>query len=944
MNAEQYLSDAILQWMKDHAWKGLNEFQAKVITLFNTTDYNLILSGRTGIGKSEAWYFSVLSECINEFRSGVLALYVAPLKALINDQAKRLEELCGRLGVRVTKWHGESKQSEKRTLLNKPEGIVLITPESLEAMFQCHPEYIVPLFGKLKYIIIDEMHTFLGRDRGAHLESLLFRRQEACQNQVRYFGLSATLGDDITYAKSFFGNLEKTKVISEKAVKEIETEFRYFPEEEKEGYPNAAIQSLKEDITGHASLIFCGSRGRTEEIVKAVKDLAADPEKGNYLSHHSSISRKSREETEQFAKTATSFGIFNTITLEHGIDIPRVDLICQIGPVHSVSSILQRAGRSGRRDGHPVIHFYNTRPWEYLQNRAGLALAQKGQIEATDTKTCPYHVVLQQMLSLIKEKGRISKDLLIQLVQKNPALQFCGKDEANQIIDYLLSKEILQEFNDELIIGLNGECLVGRMDSYTVFLTPVTYRVIANGKSIGELEPSTGFSEGATLLLGAQMWEIIGIDRKKFVLYVKESNQGKKPSFLSGSPMTCPEIEQEMLTQLYQGDDPVIEEIHKEFAGIKRIGLRGTPVIAGEGKMISIYPFSGTKVFNTLAILFNAVKDGYRLSIPLSWDEFITMAKSFIENPPAMEYYLLDGVSGDDFVPKVKMEQDLPPILRAKTEASIYYDVTGALAFLGDMIDDAGQRDIPIMSGIRQQNAIPNFLGVNCPEPTKALGGAIYVQHMFISKSTWPSRKKDKALSFAHEGMKWIESVAGMWNKQVTFVESVPIEISTSEDMIPNDYDSPLRDANDINTYISKSCLSNVEHIGRIASHEHNCQRWILFLHIDSPGRSYAQSTGELKNGFLGTCFLFNGKGLSASGVDAHEILHLFGAWDLYEGPGEQSRNNAKKLRRMYPDEVMLNPNYPATTRTLSPVTAWRVGLTKEKEPWFDAIVPINQK
>lgn len=942
MNAEKNLSDAILQWMKDHHWKGLNEFQAHVITQFFTTSHNLILSGRTGIGKSEAWYFSVLSDpkFVNELLSGVGVLYIAPLKALINGQTKRLEDLCERLGVRVTKWHGESKQSEKRSLLNKPEGIMLTTPESMEAMFQCHPEYVTVLFGKLKYIVIDEMHTFLGRDRGTHLQSLLFRRQETCQTQVRYFGLSATLGDDIIYAKSFFGEPEKTKVISEKSGREIETEFRYFPEEEKGKYPDAAIQSLKEDITGHASLIFCGSRGRTEEIVKAVKDLSEDSEKGHFLSHHGSISKERREETEDFAQNATSFGIFSTITLEHGVDIPSVDLICQIGPVHSVSSILQRAGRSGRRDGHPIIHFYNSRPWEYLQNRAGMTLAQKGRIEATDTTLRPYHVVLHQVLSLVREKGNCSRDSIMEFIRKTPALSFCSEDEANQIVDYALSQEILQEFNGELIIGLSGERLVGRMDSYTVFLTPVTYRVIANGKSIGELEPSTGFSEGATLLLGAQMWEITGIDRKKFVLYVKESDQGKKPTFLSGSPMTCPEIEQEMLSLLYQGGDSVTEDLHQEFMGIKRIGKRGTPVTTGDACMTSVYPFSGTRVFNTLAILFNAIKDGYRLSIPLSWNEFVSMAAGFIENPPSMEEYLLDGVSGEDFVPKVKLEPYLPPILRAKTEASMYYDLTGAIAFLGDLIGDAG----PVMSRTSQNNAIPNNSSAKCSGSGMALEGDIYVQHIFISRSTWPNRKRDKALSFAHEGMNWIEGVASMWNKQVTFVESEPIEISTSAELIPNDYDSPLRDTNDINIYISQSGLSSIEHIGKIASQEHNCQCWILLIHVDSPGRSYAQPAGVLKNGFLGTCFIFNGKGLSASGVDAHEILHLFGAWDLYEGPGEQSRTNAKMLRNMYPNEVMLNPHHSARTRTLSPVTAWRIGLSKEKEPWFDTIVPINQK
>ena len=135
----------------------------------------MLLTASTASGKTEAAFFPILTLMDEDPPRSVGALYIAPLKALINDQFGRLTELCEEAGIPVTRWHGDVPQSQKRKLLRKPAGILQITPESLESlMINKHME-IPSLFSDLRFIVIDEIHSLLRGDRGMQTFCLIER-------------------------------------------------------------------------------------------------------------------------------------------------------------------------------------------------------------------------------------------------------------------------------------------------------------------------------------------------------------------------------------------------------------------------------------------------------------------------------------------------------------------------------------------------------------------------------------------------------------------------------------------------------------------------------------------------------------------------------------------------------------------------------------------------
>lgn len=177
-------------------WAELRPIQCDAIDEMAETLNHLIISASTASGKTEAAFLPILSSIVEDHQSSIRAIYVGPLKALINDQFRRLEDLCIMTEIPVHKWHGDASQAGKQKARNNPSGVLLITPESIESLFINHSSKLKTMFSDLSYIVIDEMHSFIGTERGAHLKSLISRLTPISKQHVRLIGLSATLGDD----------------------------------------------------------------------------------------------------------------------------------------------------------------------------------------------------------------------------------------------------------------------------------------------------------------------------------------------------------------------------------------------------------------------------------------------------------------------------------------------------------------------------------------------------------------------------------------------------------------------------------------------------------------------------------------------------------------------------------------------------------------------------
>ena len=621
------LTEPIRRYIRDRRWEALRPIQAAAIQHILASDDNFILASRTASGKTEAAFLPILSK-VDFQRPGVAVLYVSPLIALINDQFQRIEQLCQYLDVPVTKWHGEASRGQKQRLLRQPAGIVLITPESLEAMFTNAPYHVKTLFAGLQYVVIDEIHAFLGTDRGLHLQSLLARLAAVNRDRFALVGLSATIGD-YAEAKHFTGEPDRTKVLLDRAAQEMLTQFRYFGPEPgaKPGgggdLPLDLLKDLYKQTSTSKALIFPNSRGLAEFIAVKLRQIS-DRVHGhaNYFSHHSSVDKEVRGYVEYFAKNnqRLPFCIACTSTLELGIDIGSVDKVVQIDTAQSIASLIQRVGRSGRRDGEPSqLLLYATHPWSLLQSLACWLLYQEGFVEPLRQARQPHDLLLHQALSITKELSGVRRTELVRRLRANPVFAEITLTAIDAILDELLARDWLEALGPELIVGVEGEFVVNGRDFYSMFRSEPAFKVFYAGKTVGEIPFSPQVQEQENLLLAARTWKIKEVDFTAKRIEVIPANDGKKPLFFGGGGTIHPRIREKMLHLLAStSQHPELDAASREALGVLRrtfsqFGLPAVPtherpVLAKSGGEVKLYTFTGTRINRGLALLLEAAE------------------------------------------------------------------------------------------------------------------------------------------------------------------------------------------------------------------------------------------------------------------------------------------------------------------------------------------------
>ena len=609
------LSEPVRKFIRDKGWEQLRPIQTAAIAKILASDDNFILASRTASGKTEAAFLPILSK-VDFNDSGVQVLYISPLIALINDQFYRIEELCKNLDVTVTKWHGEANKTLKERLIKQPNGIVLITPESLEAMFVNKPFNVKHLFSNLKYVVIDEIHSFIGTDRGIQLKSILSRLQKINSKTFSIVGLSATIGD-YDEAKKFTGNELKTKVLLDRTAKEINALFRYFKNKNEE-LPLELLKDLYIETKDNKVLIFPNSRGRAEEVAVKLRKIS-DRVKGhpNYFSHHSSVDKEVREYVEYFAKNNNrqNFCIACTSTLELGIDIGTVDEVVQIDATHSIASLIQRVGRSGRKDGESSnLYLYTTNEWSLLQSIACWLLYKEGFIEPPQKNEKPFDILVHQALSITKGHSGIMLTELINQLKENAAFREIELSEIGEILKHLVDIDFFEKLQNEVIIGVEGEKVVNSRDFYSLFKTEENFKVINAGNKIGEIPFSPQIIEDENILLAAKIWKIKFVDHKAKKIEVIPTNDGKKPIFFGGGAIIHQRIREKMFEVLFSKteydflDQPSCDEIEimrKDFSVFNINDLQSKRPLLITEKHLQLFTFTGTRVNRTIQLLLN---------------------------------------------------------------------------------------------------------------------------------------------------------------------------------------------------------------------------------------------------------------------------------------------------------------------------------------------------
>ncbi len=701
----ELLSESIRKYIRDKRWESLRPIQAAAIAKIISTNNNYIIASRTASGKTEAAFLPILSK--TDFnKAGVQVLYISPLIALINDQFYRIEDLCKDLEISVTKWHGEAKKSLKISLLKNPNGIVLITPESIEAMFVNAPYNVSALFGNLNYIVIDEIHSFLGVDRGLQLMSLLSRIQQINISKITVIGLSATIGNEnYIEAKRLTGDIENTKVLLDRTKKETEAKFKYFNNSTTE-LSLDLLKDLYKETSNHKVLIFPNSRGRTEEIAVKLRKIS-DKVNGHkfYYSHHSSVDKEIRESIEHFAKSNERFNfcISCTSTLELGIDIGTVDKIVQIDSTHSVSSLVQRIGRSGRREGEKsIVNIYATDKWNLLQSLACWKLYKDEFLEPVITAKKPFDILFHQMLSIVKQLSGCKRTNLINRIKKNSTFESILENEINNLIDESIKSDYLEIIEHELILGIEGEKIVNSREFYSVFKTEPNFKVIFSGKTIGDIPFSPQVKIDENLLLAARIWKIIDIDFDGSKIIVIPAKDGKKPMFFGGGGNIHPKIREEMLRilksnetyiELDESSNLILSELRYDFKNFKINDLVfDKPLIKKESKFL-IYTFTGTKINKSLSFLLNQTGrevhlDDHSSSFEIEIEdiEFNSLIKQVNQIYSRIDDHLITELKGNEsLIGFSKWGTYLPIEYQSQIVKERYFDFANAIELINNM-------------------------------------------------------------------------------------------------------------------------------------------------------------------------------------------------------------------------------------------------------------------
>lgn len=565
----ELLHESMQRWIWKQGWTSLRDIQESSIPVVLRRDCDVIISASTAGGKTEAAFLPIISNIISEPSVGYDVLYVSPLKALINDQYRRLLDMTLDAKVDVTPWHGDVAASRKSKSIKAPSGILIITPESLESFLINKHTIVKSALGNLKYVVVDELHAFIGNERGKQLQSLLSRLEVITDNKPPRIAMSATFSD-YEKVKTFLRPDQSVPCVIP-AQGESNHEIRilikeYIPEKEK-GVEEDIAQEIFLKLRGHNNLAFTNSRVDAENYAVLLSDKCDEANVPNeFRVHHGSLSKVERESVEhELQQGQTPITALCTSTLELGVDIGKVKSIAQIGKANSVSGLRQRLGRSGRRNEPSILRVFSVEHQaesgtlydlraNLVQNIAVIELLRIKQYEQPFVSKPHLSTLIQQILSLIASYSGFYPKEGWEILCNRGAFKSIQPSIFLQLLKSLGENDVISQLNTGLIvIGKEGERLLRKPDFYTAFVSPIDYTVINtyNSKRIGVLQYMPEVNH--QIILAGRRWNVEKIDEKAKNIYVKRISSGGKISFLSDGA-EVDEIIARKMKEIYMSD------------------------------------------------------------------------------------------------------------------------------------------------------------------------------------------------------------------------------------------------------------------------------------------------------------------------------------------------------------------------------------------------------
>ncbi|GAA5513055.1 ATP-dependent RNA helicase DeaD [Deinococcus carri] len=630
------LAPFIQEYIWRHGWTEIRAVQAAACAALLDTDDHVLIASGTASGKTEAAFLPILTSLHENPPQSIGALYIGPLKALINDQFYRLDGLLEESGIPVGAWHGDVSASRKKKTLEQARGVLQITPESLEGLFLRRGSTLAHLFHDLRFVVIDEVHAFMADERGRQVRCLLERLERVTRVPPRRVGLSATLGDFSLAQAWLRGNTGRNvQVVNDAGAKRrLHLALEHFPlqqAEEKEDFgpldeAPGLYAHLYERTLGRKSLVFLNSRQGVEDAVVALRQIAeAQASPDIYHVHHGSVAAAYREDAERaMREEGRPACTVATVTLELGIDLGQLERVLQVDPPPSVSSFVQRLGRTGRRGGPGEMIFYTLErshrdqdpphkrlPWTLLQSVATVQLyLEERWVEPTRQPRLPFSLLIHQTLGALEQYGeQAPRDLAVRVLTLSP-FRHVSQEQYRALLQGLLTSDHLQRTDQGgLILGLAGEKLVQDWHFFAVFPDVPEYAVFNGISEIGTL--SSAPEVGRVISLSGRAWRVTDVDEKRRQVFVRRERGRNTTAWASGGGEVHDRVVQKMREVLVSDADypylqPAARARLQEARTLARAtGLLDGPLHALSDRQLLLLPWRGTRVHGTIGAVLS---------------------------------------------------------------------------------------------------------------------------------------------------------------------------------------------------------------------------------------------------------------------------------------------------------------------------------------------------
>lgn len=655
---------------------------------------NAVVLAPTAGGKTEASMFPVLAELIERPVTSVGALYVAPIKALLNNQAERLGTYTEMVGLRRFVWHGDTPETEKKAFKREPTELLMTTPESLEVMLISPRVPLVPLFSQLKYVVIDEVHALAGQDRGAHLMSVIERLAAVGGQDVQRVGLSATVGNPIDILAWLQGSSKRQGVVVDPPAEARSNRLSVSLPGSLAGIAAAGAERAR----GKKSLFFCQARATAESVAERMRGQGTDV----YV-HHSSVSLEERQLAEERFHRGKDAAIVCTSTLELGIDVGDLDAVLQVDAPSTVSSFKQRLGRTGRREGQPSRMAFLCEDTESVLLAAGLIeLARAKWVESVPVQTRCWPVLVQQLMAMALQWGAIGADEAWSQLTRVPDFRGIRREEFDKLLQHLVAHEFLFLSAGKYSLGDKAERMFGRKnfaELYAVFSTPVMYRVLAGAQEIGSIEPTfvERLVEGmSAFLLGGRPWVVQLVVHTERIVQVAPAPAGKKPTWGGFMPKFLGFEVCQQIRKIIEGDEALSYLDESAAKGLADLRADLGPLLRASGPAVQLtsegyalwWNYAGGRINHTLKFALE-VTQGWKV-VP---DNFFVKIAGDGVNHTSLEATLREMSTEAFWSPELvksirgrippyrlsKFQDALPDAALTEMLGEVFIDVAGAM-------------------------------------------------------------------------------------------------------------------------------------------------------------------------------------------------------------------------------------------------------------------------